>query len=163
MTKVIEVLFFFIAIGSIGALYSLPKEVFPYSPPGYYEVYEQDWDGRSNPVVSTGEYEFSEGGYSDVLYKNIISSILLCYIAYKIGRMSVWGSIDNYTSALLFWHYSVGGLILYNLGWICRTWHLPYIKIISIILFICSAFALVISLFVNKEAAPHQSPCTPTF
>jgi hypothetical protein len=149
--RIIEVSVFFLVIVTTGKLYTLPKEVFPYSPPGYYEVGEREWDGRSNPIVHTGEYEFCEGGYGDILFKNVISSALLCYIAYRVGRLSLMCLVDNYAPVEVFWLFGAGSLILYNMGWICRLTHWPYVGALSIILFICSGIAFFISLFVRCE------------
>jgi hypothetical protein len=149
---IVAFVFFLLAIATTGELYTLPKNIFPYSPPGYYEVYEQEWDGRSNPVVPTGEYEFHEGGYGDVLFKNIISSVLLCYIAYRTGRLllliDLCSNGDYVPTFFAFWYFGAGCLILYNFGWISRatTWH--YAGVLSVILFIFSAITFIISLFV---------------
>jgi len=148
---IVAFVFFLLAIATTGKLYTLPKKIFPYSPPGYYEVYDQELDGRSNHAVPTGEYEFSIGGYSDVLFRNIISSVLLCYIAYRTGRILLL--IDHYSSNYVstffhFWYFGTGSLILYNLGWIARatSWH--YVGALSVILFIFSAIAFFVSFFV---------------
>jgi hypothetical protein len=145
---IVEIFIFLLVIATTSKLYNLPQNIFPYSPPGDYEIYEQEWDGRSNPVVPTGEYEFSEGGYGDILFKNIISSILLCYIAYGIGKMS---AIDHEATVILFWHFSASSLILYNLGWICKLAHWPYIEVLSIILFVCSVIAFLASFFIRID------------
>lgn len=143
--------FFLLAIVTTGKLYTLPKETFPYSPAGYHEVYEQEWDGRSNPVVPTGDYESHIGGYSDILFRNVISSVLLCYIAYRTGRILL--VIDHYSTNhvstfLYFWYSGTGTLSLYNLGWICRATAWENARALSIILFILSAITFVISLLV---------------
>ncbi len=143
--------FFLLAIVTTGKLYTLPKAIFPYSPPGFHEAYEQEWDGRSNPVVPTGGYQYYTGGYSDILFRNVISSILLCYIAYRTGRILLvidCYSTNHISTFLYFWYSGTGSLSLYNFGWICRATAWEYARALSLILFILSVITFIISILV---------------
>ena len=131
-----------VAFLTTNVFYGLPDKIFPYTPPGYHEVYEQEWDGRSNPIVPTGEMDFYPGGHNAIIFRGLLVPFLLIYIAYTTGKLIYY---SEHTFFYVFFYTALLSLILHNVAWLFKSTAWSWSGFLQYSCFVLGAISLVIS------------------